>query len=289
MIPAVDIFSLILGALYSFLAPIIAYLIGRRRLGLKLRDLALGVLGALLLIALSLLLAILLMEIGFAESSSPARTALYSLAVGAPLNGAICFVLLRFAASRSPGWAPAVGYGIGFGAFYAIAITGWTQVHDLRLALAVNAIGADSVFYRAAAAERFADNAFSYGLPSGVTGITRLMIEIGVAMLAWRGVCARDWKWVAAAIFLDAGSRLPAILLDGLDLPVTGNDYYLLLGLAIISALLFAGPWTGSLRDVANHPGEVRADASRDESRAPTGLLATWRNQNRPGASDEDG
>lgn len=285
MIAGADIFSLVVGAIYSFAAPIAAYFVARRRVALKWRDVALGVLGALIFRALARFAGVLLHDVWPRGISWHVGVAFYSLTVGALIYGAVCFILLRLAASRSAAWAPAVAYGIGFGGCYDILTFGQFQLHSLRFALA-NYEGAESARLRwNTASERFIDNAFSYGIPAGVTAVAVLLISIGISMLIWRGLREGNWRWIGGAILLDASLKLPLVLLDAFGLPVAARDYYPFIGLVIILSFAFAAPQMQWLFDAARFQ-----DADRDSLRPAAlyaRLLSAWREQRSTRASHD--
>jgi YhfC intramembrane metalloprotease len=275
MISDVDILSLILGVAYSLLAPVLAYWIGWRWVGVKLRDVVLGVLAAPVAFGFYIIASWPLANAMVDGVLSDSAGALCLLAIVALLNGILCFLALRYAAASLIGWVSPVGFAIGFGGFQGVLIFGVPQYRDLKLALQINegSIGLASATH--GAVERFIDHAFRYGIPHGAASIAQLLIEVGLAMLIWIGVRRRDWKWVAGAILIDFAIRLAASLVGGSQSAVSIDDFYLVLGLAIVLAYRPVFALIGGRIGALEAPARSKLRPAVSEG----GLLSTWRNQ----------
>jgi hypothetical protein len=276
MISDVDILSLILGVAYSLLAPVLAYWIGWRRLGVKLRDVVLGVLAAPVAFGFYVIASWPLASAMVDGVLPDSVGALLLLAIFVFLNGILCFLALRYAAASRVGWVSPVGFAIGFGGFQGILVFGLPQYRNLKVALLINEGSMNLLNSSQGAVQRFIDHAFRYGIPRGAASITQLLIEIGVGMLIWIGVRRRDWKWVAGAILVDFAVRLLASAVDSYSLAFTTDDFYLVVGLAIVIVYRPACAWIGSRLGALDAPARVKSIPAAQEG---GGLLSTWRNQ----------
>jgi uncharacterized membrane protein YhfC len=275
MISDVDILSLILGVAYSLLAPVLAYWIGWRRLGVKLRDVILGVIAAPVALGFYIMASWPLAS-ALTDGVLPDSVGvLCLLAILVLLNGILCFLALRYLAASQAGWVSPIGFAIGFGGFQGVLIFGLRQYRDLKLAFQINEGSIGLLNATHSAVERFIDHAFRYGVPRGAASISQLLIEIGLAMLIWIGVRRRDWKWVAGAILLDFAIRWVASLVGGAQSAVSTDDFYLILGLAIVLAYRPVCALIGSRIGALEAPARSKLKSAVPEG----GLLSTWRNQ----------
>jgi hypothetical protein len=193
MVSTQDIFGLAVGMFYALVAPIAAYFLLRTFATLRARDIALGVLGFIAIVALN---QTLLRPVAFAlarlvESDSRFQTAFWGLVLPEAFsrsafafsNEAACFLLLSYFATRREGLGPGFAYALGAGAAYCL-MTANREFHELRLALVINEYGAYATFgISATDSENFLAVAFAYGIPMGAGAVFRFLIEIVLAHL----------------------------------------------------------------------------------------------------------
>jgi uncharacterized membrane protein YhfC len=266
MASTLDIFGLGLGAAYAALAPIVAYLVLRIRLDLKLRDIALGALGYLASDTLyrlavrpgvDALLAVWQQSgyrpnafVFFFVDSWSFRSA---FAIESEL---LCFLLLSLFASPRKGMGPGVAY----------------------------AIGAYGVFGVGVRATEFPTQIFAYGIPYGAGSVTQLLVTIGLSILVWRAVLEKKRTWLWLAILIDVGLQTPYSILAALLLERDVFDVFdCAFGVVVVGLLYWRRPILDRLAAMAAawRGRQMRSVAGASRSGLP-GLLSTWLDQRGP-------
>jgi uncharacterized membrane protein YhfC len=280
MMSTLEIFGLSVGLIYDMVIPFAAYFLFRRPLALRLRHIALGVVGYS--IASWLHRAIV----------GPAVGALFDFLVRAHFDpgpgvylflynwllrsaaetesALICSLLLFVFAPKRSGLAPGAAYAIGAGGRYCFARAVEAYVH-LRWALSAH--GSGRFEWWADSPELFA-TIYSQGIPHGVGTVAHFLVAVGLSLLIWKGVRERRWAPVRAAI-------LVAIVLEALfaavtslpspsvpNSPVSPEIYDSILGLAVVALLYWRAPILNRLRKFVGSGVDGEA-----------GLLSVWRDQ----------
>jgi hypothetical protein len=271
---SLDIFGRAVGLAYTVFAPIAAYFLLRALAPLRLRDVVLGVFGfvdvALLARTPVSHAAFALAERLLAEGHSPpsefAKTFVYGFCyygAFALVNEAACILLLSHFGSRRHGSAPAFGYAIGAAGAYCLVLAN-REFHYLQLAWVENG-------------DYSSARAFIYGIPQGASAIYRVLIEVILANLVWRGIVEKKNGLIGGAVLLDVGLTAISVLLVTLMPRTPYFVYDSAFGLVIVLSYLWAPP---VLRLGARFARwREGGSTSADDGSAPTGLLQTWRNQ----------
>jgi uncharacterized membrane protein YhfC len=275
-----DIFGLTLGMIYTVFAPVFAYFLMRTFAPLRVRDIALGVFGFVVIVVLGRTpvsyVAFALAARLLAEGHSPsefATTFLYGFCFYSAfglLNEAACFLLLKYFASRREGPGPGFAYAIGAGGAYCLMLAN-NELHYLRFAMAAN--GQNSLTH-----------IFAYGIPQGAGAVYRILMEIVLASLVWRGIVERRWGLIGAAVLLDVGLAATFSFFLAL-MPLTRYvTYESLFGLIVALSYFWAPP---VLRLRARFMGLREGEpVIEDTGTVRAGLLSTWRAQRRRDGQD---
>jgi hypothetical protein len=271
---SLDIFGRVVGLAYTLLTPIAAYFLLRPLAALRMRDIALGVFGFVVIVLLARgpvgYVASALAERLLAEAHSrPSEFALiFSFefcfyGAFALLNEAACFVLLKHFASQRQGPGPGFAYAIGVAAVYCLMLAN-NEFHHLQFALGANE--QDPLAH-----------AFAYGISQGVDVVFRVLVEVILASLVWRGIVERRWGLIGAAVLLDVGLAATFSWFLALKPFTPYVVYESFLGL-VIALSYFWGPHVLKLsaRFARFREGKrMFEDGGSDGA----GLLSTWRDQ----------
>jgi hypothetical protein len=287
MVSSLDIFGLTLGLFYAVFTPLAAYLLCRIPLALKLRDVALGAFGYFAAYGLHRTIArpalsALFDVLGRAHYDLDPRAIIifynWLLQSAPAVQGAlICFVLLSLLASRKQGLGPGMGYAIGAGGAYCLAIRAHVAYQHLQWALASNENGPESVFRSGANSPEFLNRMFAYGIPYGAGSVPHFLIAIAVSLLIWKGVLERRWAPAVAAILIEVVQAALFVFVESIpsrtssntfDSLISRDTYDSALGLIIVALLYWRAPILNGLRSVSGVGSDREA-----------GLLSVWRDQ----------
>jgi uncharacterized membrane protein YhfC len=288
MVSTLEIFGLSVGLFYAVVTPFAAYFVFRRPLALRLRHVALGIVGYF--IASRLHRAIVgpavgalfdfLMRAHF-DPGPGVYLFLYNWlrrSVAETESALICALLLFVFASKRSGLAPGAAYAIGSGGGYCFARVVADCVY-LQWALSAN--GSGRFQWWADSPEIFA-RIFSQGIPHGAGTIAHFLVTVGLSLLIWKGVRERRWPPVRAAILvavvLEAllvfAASLPSLSTpNSFDSPFSPEICDSILGLFIV-ALIY---WRAQILDGARKLSTIRPGAQAEA----TSLFSVWRAQGR--------
>jgi hypothetical protein len=271
---SLDIFGRAVGLAYTLFTPIVGYFVLRAFAPLRMRDIALGVFGFVVIVLLargpvgyvaSALAGRLLAE----ANSRPSEFVLFFVSglcffsALALLNEAACFVLLKYAGSQRQGPGPGFAYAIGAAAVYCLMLA-TSEIRSLQLAWVGNG-------------DYVSAHAFAYGTPQGASAVYRLLIEVILASLVWRGIVEKKSGLIGGAILLDVGLAATFSVLLALS-PLT--PYFIhesLFGLVIALSYFWLPPVL-RLRARFVRPRTSEPVIEGDGS-VRAGLLSTWRDQ----------
>lgn len=292
MVSTLDIFGLAVGSFYAFIAPIAAYFLLRTFVSLRARDVALGVLGFIATVILNktivgpfaIALNGLIESKGYIPGGIFTSLFLFQFSYHGTfslLAETLCFLLLKYFATRGEGFGPGIAYAIGAGGAYCLVIAD-AELDNLLRALATNEYGPGAAFGQGArVSQDFLAYAFAYGIPMGVGAVFRVSLGIVLASLVWRGILERRWKFVGAAVVLDVGLQAAFWFLSALsttfalNIPLSGYDS--LFGLVAALSYFWLPPvlqWRARLVQISKDRLVVEDDGS-----IRPGLLSTWRRQ----------
>jgi hypothetical protein len=271
-----DIFGRSVGLFYTVFAPVAAYFLLRILAPLRMRYIALGVFGFVVIVLLgrtpvgyvAFALAARLLAEWHSPPSEFAKTFLYGFcyrAAFALLNEAACFVLLKYFASRRQGPGPGFAYALGAAGAYCLVLAN-SEFHYLQLALVENGLPPTA-------------RALVFGIPQGAGAVYRLLIALILASLVWRGIVETKWRLIGIAVLLDVGLTAVFSLLLALR-PLTPYIVYeSLFGLIILLSYFWAPPLLRLRARFARfREGKPMIE---DNGGVRTGLLSAWRDQRR--------
>jgi uncharacterized membrane protein YhfC len=283
------LFGLFIGPFYSIAAPILAYLYCRRRFHLAAGDIGLGVVAAvvsqnIISIVPFYVLVFALTPHGFAPYFKLLGSALAKNMWIVLVHQALRYTFFRFLAHDATDSGPGIAYGIGV-AIYACLSWAWFGWTELSHALAANADNVLAVFgpdY--AISSIIVDRYFWSGVPLATQAAANLLLEIGLAALAWRARRLKSLKLLGLGLILDFTWRVPIALDEARRASFYPAFYYQWLGLLVTLGFLLSQS-IARRRPHAFQGVDRQWRPSSPKDKESPGLFAVWRNQT---LKDED-
>lgn len=219
MVSDASLACMVVAAVISFGAPVVALVVARRRLHVQFRAVLVGV---LVFVVFAGFLEQLVHALAFSAfpglRSTPVAFVPYAaLAAGVFEElGRSCGLALLLRSGKADHDLPcAIGYGIGHGGIEAMLIVGLSMVSNIALALALNSAGgADALLATVPDASRalvaqqidaLIGIAPTVYLIAGFERIVSMALHVALSVLVWMAVSGRIGKaWIFGAVLLHA-------------------------------------------------------------------------------------
>lgn len=305
MVSTVDLLGLALGAVYAVFIPILVFLGLRKRFGLEIRYLFLGVVAMIAARSVQPLLAmplqILVEQLITKAPSLPIMLIEFFAAIIFPLTSALAnlttgLFILAAAVDKNKNGRAALAFAIG--AFGWLSFQrGWTNLVFLHRADTLNSSGAEAAFgHRAHVTPRLLVSEFGMGIPDGVGAIAGFALYVAVMLVLWDSWIRRRWGWVGSVYLLIFGlAALSALIHVGgfvmdelaptggaLASVIASRVYETFVGIAV--AIVLYRKWPLFLRMTSQRspevPTQVDVSSSAHEGEA-FGIFKAWKDQAR--------